>query len=68
MKNSKFKPFPSSSIADMPTTGELCFVAACCSINGHSAITNSDSLTSCITVAIAKSRINMMFLQKSSTC
>jgi len=49
----------------MPVIGELCFVAACYSINGHSAVTNFDSLAFCITVVIAKSCINVMFLKKS---
>ena len=52
----------------MLATGELCFVAACCSINGHSIMTNFDSLMCCIAVVIANSFINVMFLKKSNAC
>jgi hypothetical protein len=65
MENSKFKPFSSSLIADMPATGELRFVAACYITNGHSVMTNFDSLTCCIPVVITKSCINVMFLKKN---
>jgi hypothetical protein len=68
MKNSKFKPLSSFSIADMPATGELCFVAACYIINGHSIMTHFDTLTCLIAVVIANLFINVMFLKKSSAC